>query len=83
LDSLEIQTSNTEEMATELRRRYPTRRIVVCPDPTGKQRKSSAPVGQTDFTILQRFGFLVRSPNASPPVVDRINNSQQMFCHDD
>lgn len=81
LDALEIQTSNTEEMASEIRRRYPRRRVIVCPDPSGKQRKTSAPVGQTDFTILQRHGFEVRSPSAAPPVVDRINNAQQMFAH--
>lgn len=79
LDAIEIQTSNTEEMAAELRRRYPNRRVIVCPDPAGKQRKTSAPVGQTDFTILQRHGFTVRSPNAAPPVVDRINNAQAMY----
>lgn len=81
LAAIEIQTSNTEEMADELNRRYPKRRIVVCPDPSGKQRKTSAPVGQTDFTILQRAGFTVRSPNAAPLVVDRINNAQAMY-HD-
>lgn len=79
LDALEIGTSNTEEMAAELKRRYPNRRIVVCPDPTGWQRKSSAPVGQTDFTILQRAGFVVRAPSSSPPIVDRVNNSNKMF----
>jgi hypothetical protein len=79
LDALEIQTSNTEEMAAELKRRYPKRRIIVCPDPAGKQRKTSAPVGQTDFTILQRHGFEVRAPSAAPLVVDRINNAQAMY----
>ena len=81
LDAPEINTSNTEEMAAEIRRRYPKRRIVVCPDPAGKQRKTSAPVGQTDFTILQRHGFEVRAPNAAPLVVDRVNNTQQMFAY--
>jgi phage terminase large subunit len=82
LDAIEIQTSNTDEMATEIRRRYPKRRIVVCPDPSGKQRKTSAPVGQTDFTILQRHRFEVRAPNAAPLVVDRINNAQAMYAHE-
>ena len=79
LDALEVQSSNTEEVAAELKRRYPTRRIVVCPDPAGNQRKTSAPVGQTDLTILQRNGFEVRAPKAAPPVVDRINNTQAML----
>lgn len=90
-DAIEIQTSNTQEMADELKRRYPPikdrlgrlmpRRIVICPDPAGKQRKTSAPVGQTDFTILQNAGFEVRAPNAAPPVVDRENNAKAMY-HD-
>lgn len=82
IDAIEIMTSNTEEMATELRTRYPNRRIVVCPDPAGRQRKTSAPVGQTDFTILQRAGFEVRAQNAPPPVVDRINNTQAALFRD-
>ncbi len=79
IDSLELSTSNTEEVAIEVRRRYPNRRIIFCPDPAGNQRHTNAPVGQTDFTILQRAGFQVRAPKAHPPVVDRINNAQAMF----
>jgi hypothetical protein len=79
LDALELPVSNTEEMAGEIRRRYPNRTIIVCPDPSGKARKTSAPVGQTDFTILQRAGFKVRAPNAAPLVVDRENNTQAML----
>lgn len=79
LDALELPVSNTEEMAAELRRRYPNRRIIVCPDPSGRARKTSAPVGQTDFTILQRAGFKVRAPNVAPLVVDRENNTQALL----
>jgi hypothetical protein len=79
LDSWQVKSSNTEEVAAELRTRYPNRRIIVCPDPSGKARKSSAPAGQTDFTILERAGFQVRAPNAAPLVVDRINNAQAMY----
>jgi hypothetical protein len=83
LDSLEILTSNTEEMADELRARYPTRRVIVCPDPSGRARKTSAPVSVTDFTILERHGFEVRAPRKAPPVVDRINNTQSMLLSGD
>lgn len=79
LDALEVPTSNTEEMAQELRTRYPGRRIIVYPDPSGRARKTSAPVGQTDFTILQRAGFQVVAPNVAPLVVDRVNNTQAML----
>lgn len=81
IDALEVPSSNTEEIAQEYQRRYEGRRVIVCPDPSGKQRRSSAPVGQTDFTILRRAGFEVRSPKAAPPVVDRINNTQAMLLN--
>jgi hypothetical protein len=79
LDALQVKSSNTEEVAAELRRRYPSRRVIVCPDPSGKARKSSAPVGQTDFTILERAGFEVRAPNQAPLVVDRVNNANALY----
>jgi hypothetical protein len=72
----ELPVSNTEEVAVHIRQSYPNRRIVVCPDPSGNARKTSAPVGQTDFTILQRHGFIVDAERSHPPVVDRVNNVQ-------
>ncbi len=82
LDAIEVPTSNTEEVVTEVNRRYPKRKIIVCPDPAGKQRHTSAAVGVTDFTIMQRGGWEVRAPAAAPLVVDRINNAQAMHLAD-
>jgi hypothetical protein len=48
-------------------------KIFVYPDPTGRAHKTSAPVGQTDFTILERHGFIVRARSKSPPIVDSVN----------
>jgi hypothetical protein len=79
--ALQVQTSNTEEVAQELRRRYPTRPILVYPDPSGNARKTSAPAGQTDFTILRAHGCQVIAPNAAPMVVDRINAVQALLCN--
>lgn len=79
IGELELNSSSTEEMAAELRARYPNRTVIVCPDPSGRARKTSAPVGQTDFTILKRAGFKVRSPGKAPMVVDRINNVNAML----
>lgn len=73
-DEVEIQTSNTDEMANEIRHRYPDRKVIVCPDPTGKARKTSAG-GRTDFSILQNAGFETRSPGKPPLVRDRVNNT--------
>jgi hypothetical protein len=76
LDSMELPVSNTDEVSEHLKRTYPNRRIVVCPDPSGNQRRSSAPVGQTDLTILKRHGFVVDVSPFAIPVVDKINNVQ-------
>lgn len=82
-DALAIETSNTTEVCEEIQRRYPGRHVVFCPDPAGNQRRSSTTkVGQTDFTIIRSFGFEVRAPLAHPPVVDRINNANMMYAHE-
>lgn len=83
LDSLAIMTSSTEEMITEIRRHYPGRRLIVCPDPAGNQRHTNAPVGQTDFTILRNAGCIIHAPRAAPLIVDRVNNTQAMFLYVD
>lgn len=79
LDAVELKTANTEIVCAELSRRYPGRTIIACPDPAGKQRRTSAAVGVTDYTIIQRAGFEVRAPNRAPPVEDRVNNTQAML----
>jgi phage terminase large subunit len=80
-DAMNIETSNTEEVCTEIAQRFPGRRVIFCPDPAGNQRHTNAKVGTTDFTIIRSFGFEVRAPRSHPPVVDRINNTNQMLEH--
>ena len=79
LDALAVQSSNTEEVAGELKRRYPGRRIIVCPDPSGNARKTSSAVGETDFTILRRAGFEVDAASKAPLIPDRINAVQTLL----
>ena len=76
IDEIMLKDSNTELMAEEIKQRYPKRSIVVYPDPSGRARKTSAPVGRTDFAILSNAGFEVRAPRNAPPVIDRINTVQ-------
>jgi hypothetical protein len=47
-------------------------RIFVYPDPSGRSRKTSAPVGQTDFSILEQHGFVTRAHKAHPAIVDSV-----------
>jgi hypothetical protein len=81
LDALSIPDSNTDAMVDEIKRRYPGRAVIVCPDPSGKARKTSATAGETDFTILRRAGFTVDAPSSAPPVRDRVN-AVQALCGD-
>lgn len=74
-----LKNSNTTEMAGQIRANYPERDITIYPDPTGKNRQTSA-VGQTDFAILKDHGFKVVAPKAAPPVVDRINEVNAVLC---
>jgi len=64
---------NTEELARTLRARFGAdKKIIAFPDPTGKARKTSAPVGITDFKILERYGIVVLAREGSPPIVDSV-----------
>jgi hypothetical protein len=82
-DEITITNGNTEIMCQEIKRRYPNHRITVYPDPSGKARKTSAPVGVTDFSIIQSYGFGLVAPKAAPLVVDRVNAVNAMLCSAD
>jgi phage terminase large subunit len=71
-DEIMVYSSNTNEVADEIKRRYPNSEVVVYPDPSGNQRRSSAN-GQTDHIILKNAGFQVKAPRKHDPVRDRIN----------
>ena len=70
-DEIQIWSSNTNEMVEEIQRRY-KQKVIVYPDPSAKQRKTSAG-GFTDISILKNAGLEVRSRSAHPLVRDRIN----------
>lgn len=80
-DEIELMNSNTPEMIEEIQRRYPDRKITAYPDPSGKARKTSAPVGQTDLALLRAAGFRVVAPNVAPAVVDRVNEVNALACN--
>ncbi len=72
IDEVQIYSSNTNEMCEEIRTRYKNVQIVVYPDPSARQRKTSAG-GLTDLAILKNNGFDVRCRSTAPLVRDRIN----------
>ena len=72
IDEVVMWGSNTDEMAQELRTRYPDKRVIIYPDPASRQRKTSAG-GRTDLSILQNAGFEVKAKTRHALVRDRIN----------
>jgi phage terminase large subunit len=82
IDEILIHNSHTQEMADEIKRRYPKSKIFVYPDPSGSARKTSAN-GMTDHTILTNAGFIVKAPHKHDPVRDRINAINARFCSAD
>lgn len=79
IDEIRMFSSNTQEMVSEIRQRYPAHSISVYPDPAARQRKTSAG-GQTDLSILQNAGFQVRAPLAHDAVRDGINAVNSRLC---
>ena len=79
IDEVHMMNSNTQEMADEIKRRYPTSRLIAYPDPSGRQRKTSAG-GNTDFKILEMAGFECKAPFKHDLVRDRINAYNARLC---
>lgn len=72
-DEVVEKNSNTQEMCDVINKRYPDATKFVYPDPTGNKRQTNAPVGQTDFEILKRNGFIVCAPSHPYPTKDKFN----------
>lgn len=70
---------DTEELAIALTNKYRGHKIIAYPDPTGKARKSSAPVGRSDFSILESYGIVVCARTKSPPLVDSVAAVNKML----
>jgi hypothetical protein len=71
-DEIRMEGSNTDELAEEIKNRYPYAKVVAYPDPASRQKKTSAG-GRTDFSILMNAGFNVKARQSHTPVRDRVN----------
>jgi len=72
---------DTESLARAITEKYKGHKIVCFPDPSGKARKTSAAVGTTDFTILQKAGIQVLSHKKAPPIIDSVNAVNKKLCN--
>lgn len=63
---------DTEQLAKVISEKYKNgmRRIYCYPDPSGNSRKTSSPVGRTDFSILKAAGFTLLAHAAAPSTSD-------------
>jgi hypothetical protein len=72
---------DTETLGAALKARWGGHRIIAYPDPSGRSRKTSAPVGQTDFTILESYGITCVAKGAAPPIVDSVASVNRMLLN--
>jgi hypothetical protein len=80
IDEIVLMNSNTQEMMDELNRRYAGCDGIVHPDPSAASRKTSAPAGETDLSIIERAGWPVFR-NSPYKVIDRINTVNAMLLN--
>ncbi|WP_225045350.1 terminase large subunit domain-containing protein [Pseudomonas aeruginosa] len=80
---------DTPDMIRQIKERFwlyadgdyrPTCQIRIYPDASGDSRKSVR-ASETDIALLKQAGFIVSAPAANPPVKDRINSMNAMFCN--
>lgn len=80
---------DTPDMIQRLKERYwdymggeyrRSREIHIYPDSSGDSRKT-VDASKTDIALLRQAGFIVHAPKANPPVKDRINAMNAMFCN--
>lgn len=74
-----VKQRDTETLIKTILQRYPNRDITVYPDSSGDNRKTNA--SATDIKLLKAAGFRVKANNKNPPVRDRINSMNAMFCN--
>lgn len=81
-DEIYTQTaSNTQEVCEMIKERYPKCTVYVYPDPTGHRGQTNAPVGQTDFGIIRKNGFIVCAPSHPYSSKDKWNTVNTALCN--
>lgn len=85
-DEVEIYGSTTAAVVEEIERRYPNRKLIFYPDPSGRQRRTATDA--TDFYVLQhdskgrtRNHVRIIAPLKAPPIRDRINSVQALLAN--
>ena len=69
---------DTDALAQELRRRYPSNKILIYPDASGSAR-STINASKTDIAILEGYGFSSMALRSNPPIKDRVQTLQALL----
>ncbi|MDB4261453.1 terminase large subunit [bacterium] len=71
---------DTPDMIQHIQMKYPSRKICIYPDSSGKNRKSNE-ASTTDISCLEDAGFNLYYDSTNPRVRDRINAVNAMLCN--
>lgn len=71
---------DTPELVQVLETQYQGRRVSVYPDAAGDARKS-VQANSSDIKLLRQAGFTVRADSKNPPIMDRVNGLNTLFCN--
>ena len=71
-----VNAYDTFEIVSLIKSKYPNHSIVIYPDASGDNRKSS---GKSDIVVLREAGFTIRKQSKNPFVKDRVNAVNAAF----
>ena len=79
-DEIVLNNTNTDEICSAIKEKYPNKKIFLYADPAGNQRRTSAR-DNTDHLIVKQWGMELRAPRSHPLVKDRINAGNRLMCN--
>lgn len=71
---------NTDTLIASIKKKFPKRKVYVYPDASGRSEHTNA--SATDVKLLSNH-FTVKAPRKNPPVRDRVNSMNAVFCNGD
>lgn len=75
----ELESYDSFQIPKNIRKIYPSNKIIMFPDASGKAGKTNATA--TDIQILRDAGFFIEVPNANGRVMDRVNSFNGLLSH--
>lgn len=72
-----VGSSDTRNLITAIKERYPQHNIIIYPDASGKSHKTSAT--STDIEMLRQARFTVNALSSNPHIKDRVNSVNRLF----